>query len=501
MKFNKEKCTCIKVVLLLIFICLTFSEAYTQAPSVIWNKIYNSPANKDDYGFSCCSDGSGYLYVTGGKTNSSNNTDPITIKYNQATGDTVWTRVYNNPYGHEGMGFGCCLSNDGFLYVTGYTDLGQSQTDLQLLLLKYNAATGAVVYEKTFGGSTGTAPDENGTTCAYDGTNIYVTGMYFDGVNNKMKLWKFTPAGDTLWTKMIGSTADIDQTYGCALDNAGYIYTTYYIRTGGTDKLALSKFNTSGTLLWTVLSANTKDTAAQQIMSSCTVSGNNIFVTGLFGNIADRYGMTTKYTNTGDTLWTAKNNSSSTYDQNHRCRADISGDVYVCATRYNGTNDDWVMLKYRGTDGVLQWSIVYNATGNNSDYAVDCALDNAGNLFATGFINMNLGNSDMYTVKYQSTVGIQQISGEVPGSFSLKQNYPNPFNSSTRLSFEISKSENVVISVFDITGKEAAMLLNERMQPGSYEINFDASFLNSGIYFYRITAGAFTQTRKMILLK
>lgn len=100
-----------------------------------------------------------------------------------------------------------------------------------------------------------------------------------------------------------------------------------------------------------------------------------------------------------------------------------------------------------------------------------------------------------------TTVGIQQISGEVPGDYALGQNYPNPFNPVTNFGLRIADFGFVTLKIFDITGKEVTVLVNENLNPGIYNIAFDASYLASGTYFYRITAEGFTQTKKMILTK
>ena len=95
--------------------------------------------------------------------------------------------------------------------------------------------------------------------------------------------------------------------------------------------------------------------------------------------------------------------------------------------------------------------------------------------------------------------------GEVPSEFSLEQNYPNPFNSITNVKFQIpnvgQSSQTVTIKIFDISGKEVAILVNKKLNPGTYEIRFDAKELPSGIYFYRMQSEKFTSTRKLILLK
>ncbi|MGB5288573.1 MAG: T9SS type A sorting domain-containing protein, partial [Ignavibacteriaceae bacterium] len=80
-------------------------------------------------------------------------------------------------------------------------------------------------------------------------------------------------------------------------------------------------------------------------------------------------------------------------------------------------------------------------------------------------------------------------------------NYPNPFNPSTSIHFSIPSSEFVTLKVFDMLGNEVATIINEEKPAGSYQVEFNASQLSSGIYFYTINAGSFIETRKMILLK
>ncbi|MBE2257180.1 MAG: S8 family serine peptidase [Ignavibacteria bacterium] len=89
----------------------------------------------------------------------------------------------------------------------------------------------------------------------------------------------------------------------------------------------------------------------------------------------------------------------------------------------------------------------------------------------------------------------------LPTVFELNQNFPNPFNPSTTIKFAIPKVSNVKLQVFDITGREIAVLLNDTKTPGYYEINFNASNLSSGVYFYRIQASDFVETKRMLLIK
>jgi hypothetical protein len=98
-------------------------------------------------------------------------------------------------------------------------------------------------------------------------------------------------------------------------------------------------------------------------------------------------------------------------------------------------------------------------------------------------------------------VGIISVSNGVPSKFNLSQNYPNPFNPSTSIRFDIPKSENVKLVVFDELGRQISVLVNTKVNPGSYKINFDGTNLSSGVYFYRLDAGNYHDTKKMILSK
>jgi len=100
-----------------------------------------------------------------------------------------------------------------------------------------------------------------------------------------------------------------------------------------------------------------------------------------------------------------------------------------------------------------------------------------------------------------TVVSVEDETQNVPTEFSLSQNYPNPFNPSTTIKFSVPQQTNVVLKVYDILGSEVANLVNETLYAGNYTINFNASQFASGMYIYKITAGNFVTTKKMILLK
>jgi hypothetical protein len=114
----------------------------------------------------------------------------------------------------------------------------------------------------------------------------------------------------------------------------------------------------------------------------------------------------------------------------------------------------------------------------------------------------------MYRLKQRDLNGeykYYNLAGEIkigqPAAYSLSQNYPNPFNPSTRIKYSIKNTVPVKIEIYDILGRKTATIVNEIKQPGEYEFSFNGNNLASGIYFYKLTAGTFTQIRKMQMLK
>ena len=98
-------------------------------------------------------------------------------------------------------------------------------------------------------------------------------------------------------------------------------------------------------------------------------------------------------------------------------------------------------------------------------------------------------------------IGIQNISSEIPSDYSLKQNYPNPFNPTTNIEFDLKKASSVKLVIYDVTGKVVETLVNKKLEAGTYQVSFDASKLNSGVYFYKLTTGDFSEVKKMVFIK
>lgn len=96
---------------------------------------------------------------------------------------------------------------------------------------------------------------------------------------------------------------------------------------------------------------------------------------------------------------------------------------------------------------------------------------------------------------------MEEISSSIPSSLALEQNYPNPFNPSTTIQFALARRSHVMLKLYNVRGMEVTTLIDEALTPGTHKVVFEANGLVSGIYFYRIQAGEFVQTKRLTLLK
>ncbi len=130
--------------------------------------------------------------------------------------------------------------------------------------------------------------------------------------------------------------------------------------------------------------------------------------------------------------------------------------------------------------------------------------------YKSGVRTITLGNVNYDTANFwldtAGPIGVRKISSSVPKQYMLYQNYPNPFNPATIIRFDVPKEgisafTSVRLSVFNLLGQEIAVLVNDKLQPGEYKTTFNSGSIASGVYFYRLEAGAYNETRKMLLIK
>lgn len=190
----------------------------------------------------------------------------------------------------------------------------------------------------------------------------------------------------------------------------------------------------------------------------------------------------------------------------------VTGYLYcVFYDRRNYTNTQTDVYMARSTNGGVTWvnerlSSTPFTPASNIFFGDYTNISAHNGVVRPIWIRLVSGTLSVWTAIINFPVGVEPISTEIPSAFALKQNYPNPFNPVTRIDFDVpaaggNDSRDITIKIYDVNGKEAAVIVNGKLSPGSYKYEWDASSYPSGVYFYQLSSGSYTETKKMILTK
>jgi photosystem II stability/assembly factor-like uncharacterized protein len=357
-------------------------------------------------------------------------------------GGTTWTNVTGSPIGTADVYCICGIDANTCLLSTS------------------PAAT--FVYRTTNGGSTWTEvfTQAGGFMDDIKFINANTGFMYGDPVGARWSLWKTTDAGATwdstgLFVPQAGSEAGWNNAMWRSGNNLWFgtnntrvYYSTnlgaswnFGATTGSTNSYSVA-FNTGG-IGFTGQTVALKSTDGGANYSSVTLPGTGTCYS--FNNVLDRF-----WYDRGSIIYWSSDNGAN------------------FASQYTGTGTFQAMDLTLDGNVIRGWSVT--STGGIAGY-------------------------------YELISGISNNNNQVPSNYVLSQNYPNPFNPSTKISYSLPKAGNVNLVVYDILGREVAVLVNEFTTAGNHTIDFNASGLSSGVYLYKIQSGNFTATKKMVLVK
>lgn len=184
---------------------------------------------------------------------------------------------------------------------------------------------------------------------------------------------------------------------------------------------------------------------------------------------------------------------------------------YIGGCGFQGSIGDSSYILFAGVNRKVRTT---NGIGYSKKLMIGMGLYYHGGCELNSGFDQQLNGCIINGVQYGQMLGLNNISSELPAEFSLSQNYPNPFNPVTKIKFSITQNETIhrVVStsliVYDALGKEIAILFNQQLQRGTYEVDWDASAYPSGVYYYKLEVSpstgsgrGFTETKKMVLIK
>jgi len=501
-----------------------------------WIQRFNGAGNGDDSGNSMVVDSLGNVYIAGESVGStSHNLDCMTIKYN-TNGILQWQSMYNGLGNLDDHLKSIVIDNLGNVFVAGNCYGGGTNSDY--VTIKYNS-NGVEQWLTRYNYSSNVVDDANSIAVDISG-NVYVTGWSSSGSSYDYLTIKYNSNGVQQWTARYNGTGNgEDRAYSIAVDNSGNVYVTG--ESPGTSSnidYATVKYNSSGVQQWVSRynsPANDVDIAYALTLDEL----GNIYVTGQISGTNRDFG-TIKYNPSGVQQWIQNyNGPGNSVDKGYAIKVNYLGNVFVTGeSRGSGNVEDYATIKYiqapnspinltataiSHNEIIVQCNVVppnqtiiefqYSSDGGNTwpnGTVSQLPIDTVSNLqpntiyYFRARATNQAGSSGFSNIAFDTTFYLNNIiplNGGVPSKYSLTQNYPNPFNPITKIRFDIARLGHIKIVVFDVNGREIQMLVNESLKPGTYETTFDGSKLNSGVYFYKITAGDFTETKRMLLIK
>jgi len=490
------------------------------AGDTLWTRRYNGTGDSSDVAIDIAVDALGNAYVTGRSFGDTTNWDYTTIKYNSA-GDLEWVDRFSGissiPGGFtQDLARAIYVDGSGYSYVTGVSTIDVNTSD-DILTIKYSPA-GAIEWANRYNGPLSGGDQAN--KIKVDGLgNVYVAG-FVDAISTSgtrdFCTIKYNSAGLQEWlVRYDGPDNKMDEARLLDLDGLGNIYVCGVSTSNTTNIDYLTvKYNPAGIEQWTARYSYSTLAKEDRPRDMVVDAAGNCYITGMSRSDQNWAGFSTvKYSTTGTELWANRYDPFHTEDP-YGIALDNLGNIYVSGE----SNGDMYTIGYNSLGSELGNSRFTNPGLSQefvSDIVVDTSSAGSPKVYVSGSSENAVQDANYIVLKYSSITGIEDETSAGLNSFYLMQNYPNPFNPSTKIRYSIPSSplnfspsqgegqgvRSVQLKIFDVLGNKVATIVNEEQPAGSYEVEFNAAELASGIYFYKLQAGSFVETKKMILIK
>ncbi len=374
-----------------------------------WMTTYD---NNDEFeaGEAVAVDKSGNIYITG-----ESQYDMIIRKYD-ADGKVIWTKYYNNPGNGDNKSKDISVDNGGNVYVIGSEYRNDLRQNYNIYIRKYDT-NGNFLWSRTYN-----SPDngaDQGLGIAVDNAgNVYVVGYEWQEEGNTLWFGKYDSDGNLLWSQTSISSAEkkwVGDTWGIAVDNAGNLYLTgseLQPAGGENENVWIGKYDTNGNPLWTQVYNNPAN-GDDRGSGIATDDFGNVYVTGY----ENRYDLSEgcnlwigKYNTAGELVWIQTYNNNSSENDNDvgwDIAVDTAGDLYVTGGEYDNLSEYYyykedILIQKYSTDGNIVWTKVYNGNKNENenDEGKGIDVDNAGNIYVTGYETQNAGWENIWLRKY-----------------------------------------------------------------------------------------------------
>lgn len=475
-----------KNIILLLLLLLFFQKVTTaQIPQLIWEKqiYFQSSVNNGINGLNI--DKFGNFYIVG--YDLTNPYNGFLAKFNNNF-DTLWRKIDLNTSSYEPKAI--YENKDKIIY----TNINYGVTPDSTFLVCRSISSGNKLWQRSMNAYS----TSRYGICKYGDSLIISSKLNSSQVN----LLILNLNGDSVRTFNVNISVNQGSVTIDCRDNFVWLRCNTW-SSGLVSRL--SKINLkNNSIVWTKYPGNYSASA------NCFLdSNNNYYFTDSFQdtNSYTSY-QVIKYDSSGNPIWFKKWDPRPGYKYNSVRGITESNNRVVSFggvgryTHQSGTSIAYLSIRNSINGDSIYSQFIFPSDTSYATFIKECMFGPDGFLYVILSVYKSYGNRYYYMRKYSLTATIiKRVSEYLPDSYVLCQNYPNPFNPSTNIKFNISKNSFVKLIVYDILGKEITTLVNEKLNLGSYSVDWNADEYPSGVYFYRIETDGFADTKRMLLLK
>lgn len=470
---------------------------YAPNGDPLWDRRFRQENALSSVAHSLNLNAQGEIYIAAETSISVQETEMTVLKYD-ADGNELWVHTYSLEAEKEKTRT-AVVDAQGAFYVAAESETDSGPSDY--VLVKFDAE-GNFIWTRRHDEL---SKDEPRAIAVDDDGNVLLTGesVSVGGTSDVVTL-KYTPNGDQQWvSRYSGDVNQSEEVVAIDFDAAGNVFIAGEIRHSLTDDDGfVIKYNLNGDTAWVSTFAGDLQ-VEDETRAMVVTEDEKVIVAGFVnggGNGEDQDLITIKYANSGEEEWRRiYSGAGNGLDEGKTLAVDGEGNIIVSgvSTDVNGTLD-FVTIQY-APDGAEGWIQYHDGGFLKDDAVVDLAVDQQGNVYVTGWSELDFGNQAT-TIKYERLQATEVHDESTSNGFVLHQNYPNPYRGSTTITYTLDEVAGVSLVLYDILGKETAVLVEGIQSPGTYHVPIDARSYPAGVYLYRLQVGSAVMSRTMIQL-